>query len=106
LQQDPVVVFCDYDQLRSLVRREGRQEKYQYTMIIDEFDSVIFEQPAKLNDILKVLKLADQIFCFTGSELEDYHKEYLQQTIKGAYLNFSCRSQNIGEVRCIEKLLV
>ena len=59
-----------------------------------------------MNDIHKVLQIADKIFCFTGSELEDYHKEYLQQTIKGAYLNFSFRRQNIGEVRFIEKLLV
>jgi polyhydroxyalkanoate synthesis regulator protein len=47
------------------------------SFVIDEFDSILFEKKYKIGDVLKGLNMASQIIAFTGSLMQECHKNFI-----------------------------
>jgi hypothetical protein len=62
------------------------------TLVIDEFDSIVFEKRYTLLDIFKNFNRAEQIIAFSGSQMQDCHKVFLQSKLNGILLNFVPRT--------------
>ncbi len=52
-------------------------------ILLDEFDSVVFENSEEYLDNSNVIKKIPELIAFSGSEFLPVHKEFINQDLKG-----------------------
>ena len=78
LPDKPLIVFADENEFFGLLSKGQLSFAKNRCLIIDEFDSVFFEGGSREQKLEILGKSFSDIIGFSGSELQDFQKKYLE----------------------------
>ena len=91
---DAQLVFADYSTLSSLSRRPMKKTFQTALCIIDEYDSLIFDEDQDPQQVLGLLACFKIVLGFTGSKLLDFHQQFLQKSLHCNLYDFTLSQAN------------
>jgi hypothetical protein len=60
-------------------------------ILLDEYDSVVFEFCEEYVNISKVLKIIPELIAFSGSDFLPAHKEFIKQDLGGEFITMNTK---------------
>jgi hypothetical protein len=72
------IYFCEVKDIIEGKDQICKISKDQCCLIIDEFDSLFFQDLGSLGTVSVLIELFNNIVGFSGSELQDFNKKYLE----------------------------
>ena len=77
----------------------------QFTLVLDEFDSVIFKKNLSALELAPI-KEFKHLIGFTGSQLQVYHSQLLEKFFAGTLVKYPLQESITGaDNKCREKLI-
>ena len=72
-----------FDLFANFLKRRKELRNDQFVVIIDEFDSIVFDDEIPIVELKALFDSINTLIGFTGSELKDFHVRLIQKLISG-----------------------